>query len=865
MTGPIDREVRIRVEMRNDLSRPADEASVSLRRLGDRAERTAAQMQVLKEREDALARSNEKLALTQAAYRQTMADSASTDQDKIKAITDLNRALKDVERATSDVVNATKRIDKQNSTYLKLKKNIDAVEKAFNKFSELGSVFMPFVKGGLALLAVTQVLAPALMAVVAGLAPLAGGLTVIPGAIAAIAQMAVVGVVAFHGMGQAISDMTANIVDWSKVNQELSQMSPAARQFAMQMASLDRDVIKPMNRDIQQAFFENFRNAIPEINNFIALIRGPLEQTASEMGRGVSSALDRFTNGQNATDIQKVMDGTNVSITEVMGGFTDLGESFLHFMALAQPFLQWMSAGFKAGAENIDRWVHSASGANTITNFFQRSRAVMSGAWAVLKNIGVALVNVGKDATGFSSYMGGGLLSLTQKFRQWTGSAKGQRDINQWFHQAETIFKALMGDLGKILPLLGKFSNDPRLANVLTQIANAATKLINTLLESGGLQDAIGIVARLLNDFANLVARMPGGVKHLAGVVIGLAIAFNMLKLGAVVGAVSSLIEFIPVLLAGLEALTGGMVSFDIAVDANPIGGIITLVLALVAAVGFATYEMLMHWRGMVTGLKTAYDYTLKPVFNAFASAARWVAHTAVGAWQSIKNAWHSVTSSLKRDWEDFVKFYNKTVGLIPFVGKAFQINGGNATGKNAKGQSAGNTSWLSFGALGGLFGGLVGGPLGATGGGVLGSLLGKVVGKWSGGAVLENRPYLVGEKGPEWYQSGHTITPVGLDGPEIRFFDAPGTIVPNHLYDRMMSQMAMSSARARQAMEDPAVTITAPGTGNGDRYITMEGSDYQITVNTQDSQDMRRQVKRLVRELMADEEARRINWKPRG
>lgn len=889
MSEPIDREVRIRVEMRNDLSRPAGEAEASIKQVGTQAEKTAAKLKILEEQQQATARSAQRAALAEAEYNRVMADSRSTDNDKLRALTQYDNAIKAHERNLAKVVQYGKRINAEPLD--KYINNLKEISKYFDKFGKIGDFFAPWVKYGLMFLGVTQELAPALVAVMAGLTPLLGGLTALPSAMMSMVQIGAVGMIAFHGMGQTISDLTANIVDYNKVSQDMMNMAPAAQQFATQFSDLDKNVIRPMAQNIQQAFFENFNNAIPVLRNLVGIMSGPLQRTASTLGDALVSSLAKFQSGQNADDFTALMNGINGNIDSIIGGVDDLGSAFIHFMTLAQPFLNWMVEGFREGAQNIDRWVHSAQGTTTITNFFQKARSVMSGTWVVLKNIGVALHNVAKGASGFESYMGGGLVSLTQRFRDWTQSAKGQASINRWFQQAETIFKMLMGDLGKILPLLGKFSNDPRLANALTKIADAATKLVTTILNTGGVQFAIMIVVNALDLLATMVEKAPKPLKFLTGIVIGLAVAFNMLKLGAVVSAFASLLGLIPTLAAGLEVLTGGMVSFDVAADANPIGGIIILLLALGAAVAAVTYEVLMHWRGMMTGLKTAYNYTLAPMLRGIGVAINFIkdhwklfaigfatliggpilggivtllTHLSqvrnffkklpgeIGGW--LKNVGSLIARPFVAAFHEIESVWNRVAGKIPFIGKFLEFEGaGNATTSNAKAQAMGNNSWLSLNTLSSVLGGV---------GGAAASMFGKLTGKWAGGPVLENRPYLVGEKGPEWYQSGTNITPIGLHGPEIVSFANPGTIVPHHLYDRLLDEMAMSGAKVRQAMGDPSVTVTGPfGTGSTSQQIHVEGSDYQINVTAHDASDMRHQLKRLMKELRDEEEARRIHW----
>lgn len=69
----------------------------------------------------------------------------------------------------------------------------------------------------------------------------------------------------------------------------------------------------------------------------------------------------------------------------------------------------------------------------------------------------------------------------------------------------------------------------------------------------------------------------------------------------------------------------------------------------------------------------------------------------------------------------------------------------------------------------------------------------GKMAGRYKGGPVGQ-KPYLVGEKGPEIYASedgDHEI--VGAEGPEIRTFPKDGKIIPNNKVSKYMLNMRAS------------------------------------------------------------------------
>ena len=99
--------------------------------------------------------------------------------------------------------------------------------------------------------------------------------------------------------------------------------------------------------------------------------------------------------------------------------------------------------------------------------------------------------------------------------------------------------------------------------------------------------------------------------------------------------------------------------ALNAAMTANPIGVVIVIIAALVAAIILAykhseTFRKIVQaaWEGIQTAAKWAWDNVLKPTFNAIVTAAQWVGDKFVWLWKNvIQPAWTGIQAAINVAW----------------------------------------------------------------------------------------------------------------------------------------------------------------------------------------------------------------------
>ncbi|MCX5202495.1 transglycosylase SLT domain-containing protein [Streptomyces sp. NBC_00237] len=150
------------------------------------------------------------------------------------------------------------------------------------------------------------------------------------------------------------------------------------------------------------------------------------------------------------------------------------------------------------------------------------------------------------------------------------------------------------------------------------------------------------VLAKAIGDISSAFYQMAKATAPLSGPVLT--------ALGAVARAIASIASNLPWLIQLIYAVwvatklwTLAVIAFNLAMNANPIVRIITLIVALVAAVVYAykNWESFRNvvdtvWSAISAAAMWAWNTVLKPIFAAFAAAFRAVATVATWLWENI-------------------------------------------------------------------------------------------------------------------------------------------------------------------------------------------------------------------------------------
>jgi hypothetical protein len=249
--------------------------------------------------------------------------------------------------------------------------------------------------------------------------------------------------------------------------------------------------------------------------------------------------------------------------------------------------------------------------------------------------------------------------------------------------EAAKKFEISKGNMGLAVSVLGmRIGREliPRLTEVMDKIADWIESLKSEDIDR--FTDAVGkladelpallpkvenIVDKLV-DFADATAKAIDNTNVLKGVLIALATVMSAQVLVAIAGTAWSIgsvgvaalraVPLIASLIPEIEGLSGAMAAFDLVMDANPVGAIVLAIgalIAVIAAVGFAVYELHDHWDDVVDWWADLWDNMQRemsvifPWFDEVAGYADYIKDH----WKGWGDWWKGVMDSAVKAFSD--------------------------------------------------------------------------------------------------------------------------------------------------------------------------------------------------------------------
>ena len=534
MPGQDDETIIVRAILRDELSEPANRINDSLSDMGDTMDDTADRTDNLTDAERRNAEQSEKTT------RQIQAENQQRDQR--------GRFIRNETEETERNTKTQKTNTRERS------KSTKAASKQLKVFGKLSGLFMQFAKVGTLLdaasMAATGIGALGTAAAVAGsgIATLSGSLLAVPGLLGGAVQTALVGKIAFSGLGGAISSLAGG--DYSKFADATKDMAPNMVNAAKAMGELGQKW-KPVTKDIQNKVWEGLGTQLTEIGNkALPIVQKSFMSTAGSINTAMKGVLGFVNSKKGMSQFATIMD-TNAKIS---GQFTNSVQhgliGMMGVMAAASPAAVRLGQALSGAFVNMaDKIQENQTG---IANFANRGVTALLGLGRVIANISVGLYNIFKGASGMAAQFGTSIENLTKKFRDWTASTEGQAKIKEYFESMKPIFVALGGLAKALVTAFGQIGNTPGLAdliNKLTEMVPIFTELINqasgrfipalldiagslsqVVLDSNGLHVTAALLkaaAWAAQTLADIFGALPGPIQTVIGTSIALGIAMK--------------------------------------------------------------------------------------------------------------------------------------------------------------------------------------------------------------------------------------------------------------------------------------------------------------------------------------------------
>lgn len=463
-----DEEIVVKARLEDALTRPVDRATRAIDDLGDEAQQTALQLQIL-----------------DAAERQAAGGADSLSRS-------VGRSREEVESSTTSQKKNTKQTDEQTGAYDRLNKvfgKIKKVGKGFDLGKLMGLYKVPALVTGLNVVGgAISALGGAAYAGIAGLAPLVGLLVALPATMAAAAQAMGAVKLGLFGVSDAAAALASG--DAEKIAETMAALTPQGRELARTLADFTKGPLASFREGMQRNLAPGFTDALERVPAILKAIQPEMEGTARTIGTLADQAAKAAASPMFSKRLGAVMKTNNVALANGGKAGIVLAKAGLGILYAFRPVLRVMSEYALRAAEFINKSVQAGIASGELTAFFKRAWRLGKDVGAVIRDLSVALFNIGKESGALGKSMGGGIMTAVASLRAWTESAQGQSSIRKYFTALIPVIQQIAGLIGDVAKLFGSVSTSADLAPLLMQIRSELLPAIADL--AGGVSKAFG-------------------------------------------------------------------------------------------------------------------------------------------------------------------------------------------------------------------------------------------------------------------------------------------------------------------------------------------------------------------------------------
>lgn len=580
------------------------------------------------------------------------------------------------------------------------------VEKAGKKSSDFGAItkvfrFAAIATGIYAAVGAVSALGAGSVIGVAHLAPLLLNLlNLAPAGLAAAASMATIKL-AFGDVSKALTVLNNPMSSPAQIANALWGLSPAARQVALDISQTQRAFKGLATQVGSGGLYRGVSLLMIALRGLTGVTGTGLANIGADIGYAAGQLALFLKQGTTLTSIAQIFTMLRPIIQHGLDALIVMLPAILALIKAILPVTDRMATSFGNVAGIFSAWVQTQAATGNITLWLTNAWHGLHTAGSAVWNIVVALFNIFHLAFQATSNLGGGVLDLTRRFRDWTASASGSASIAKYFADAVPTVRMLgtilMTVLGMIIHVASGANIGPLLSLINSQLLPALGALLNHLTEVGGLGPGLitlltnvatilanvsfggfGLLAASLVTISNWIVwlqkNVPGanfiisalltsflGFKLVDPVLQGVGGALKILsKIPAMLAALSSATETMGIvsLIAMDEMATGATAAgaaFDAAFVSSPIGWIVLAIIAVIAII-------------VILWMKCAwFRDAVKAVWNAIKIAA-------VAVWRALEIAWDATVKALiiaaKAVASFFVMIWRTTVAIVMAIWK---------------------------------------------------------------------------------------------------------------------------------------------------------------------------------------------------
>jgi hypothetical protein len=236
-----------------------------------------------------------------------------------------------------------------------------------------------------------------------------------------------------------------------KLKEAMEALPPAGRNFARFIIGL-KPQLDSLRAAAAAGIFPDLTQGIKAATRNFDVFHDVIAGTSAAIGRLGEAAGRRLGSAEWGRDIQVQGERNIVTINRLGDATLSLADGFRHITLAAGPLVSFLTASAERFSAIFASWAQGARESGRLDAFFQRTIQTTKIVVAAFWDFGQALLNIGRVADRvWGQDLLKGIGSVAERFREWTESVRGQRQIEGYFERWRNRWAAIAEAVGHVI------------------------------------------------------------------------------------------------------------------------------------------------------------------------------------------------------------------------------------------------------------------------------------------------------------------------------------------------------------------------------------------------------------------------------
>lgn len=307
----------------------------------------------------------------------------------------------------------------------------------------------------------------------------AGVIGLLPAALAALKASTAAIKLALSGMGEAMSAIASG--DAAAFEEAVKNLSPAARAFAREVKAL-KPAFDQVRLKVQEALFLDLAEVVQPLGDtYLPVMSAAFQGVARNAGIAAKDTANFLLQGEQLQKVREFSANLQTAFGNLAGALRPAVSAILDLVSTGSSFLPELTESLNQWATGFAARIREAARSGELEAFFQRSIDTLKTLGTIVGNVFGSIRNIfkaaGADGQGFLDR----LKEITQRFQDFTGSARGQAAFGGFFESIQRVLDALGPAFMELIVIIGR-----DFLPILADIAEAIGPVLKPLFETFG-------------------------------------------------------------------------------------------------------------------------------------------------------------------------------------------------------------------------------------------------------------------------------------------------------------------------------------------------------------------------------------------